>query len=58
MRSMTLVIPEGYETAKPGTLPAPEVVEALRGYNRELEEAGVLLALDRLHPPSMGNRGS
>jgi hypothetical protein len=27
-------------------------------YNRQLQEAGVLLALDGLHPPSMGARVS
>jgi len=58
MRFMMLVIPKGYETAEPGTMPDPEAVEAMMGYNRELQEAGVLLALDGLHPPSMGARVS
>jgi len=58
MRFMMLVIPKGYETAEPGTMPAPEAVEAMMKFNTELEEAGVLLALDGLHPPSMGARVS
>jgi len=58
MRFMMLVIPKGYETAEPGTMPDPEAVEAMMRYNTELEEAGVLLALDGLHPPSMGARVS
>lgn len=56
MRFMMLMIPRGYETAKPGTMPEAKGVEAMMKYNRELQEAGVLLALDGLHPPSMGSR--
>lgn len=58
MRFMMLMIPGGYEKAEPGTMPDPEAVEAMMRYNRELQEAGVLLALDGLHPPSMGARVS
>jgi hypothetical protein len=32
----------------------PEGVEAMSRYNEELTQAGVLLALDGLHPPSEG----
>ena len=56
MRFMMLVIPKGYETAEPGTAPDAKAVEAMMKYNEELEKAGVLLALDGLHPPSMGAR--
>lgn len=56
MRFMMLIIPKGYETAKPGTMPEPKAVEAMLTYNAELQRAGVLLALDGLHPPSMGTR--
>jgi hypothetical protein len=56
MRFMMLVIPKGYENAEPGTMPDAEGVERMMVYNRALEEAGVLLALDGLHPPSMGVR--
>ena len=56
MRFMMLVIPKGYEQAKPGTLPDPKLVEKMMKYNESLQKAGVLLALDGLHPPSMGAR--
>ena len=58
MRFMMLVIPRGYETATPGTMPDPEGVERMMKYNEALQKAGVLLALDGLHPPSMGARVS
>jgi hypothetical protein len=53
---MMLVIPKGYESAKPGTQPDAEVVARMMKYNEELQKAGVLLALDGLHPPSTGAR--
>src|SRR5215468_10009311 len=56
MRFMMLMIPKGYAAAAPGTMPDPERVEAMMKYNEELKKAGVLLALDGLHPPSMGAR--
>ncbi len=56
MRFMMLMIPKGYEKAKPGTMPDPKAVEAMMKYNESLRKAGVLLALDGLHPPSMGAR--
>jgi len=58
MRFMMLVIPKGYESAKPGTVPDAKAVEAMMKYNESLQKAGVLLALDGLHPPSMGARVS
>jgi hypothetical protein len=58
MRFMMLVIPKGYESAKPGTMPDPKAVETMMKYNESLQKAGVLLALDGLHPPSMGARVS
>ncbi len=58
MRFMMLVIPRGYETAEPGTLPDAEAIERMTKYNESLQKAGVLLALDGLHPPSMGARVS
>jgi hypothetical protein len=56
MRFMMLVIPKGYETAAPGTVPDAKAVEAMMKYNESLQKAGVLRALDGLHPPSMGAR--
>jgi hypothetical protein len=58
MRFMMLMIPKGYETAAPGTMPDPKAVEAMMKYNEALQKAGVLVALDGLHPPSTGARVS
>jgi hypothetical protein len=58
MRFMMLMIPKGYEDAPPGTMPDAAGVAAMMKYNEELQKAGVLLALDGLHPPSMGARVS
>jgi hypothetical protein len=58
MRFMMLMIPKGYENAKPGTMPDAKAVSAMMKYNESLQKAGVLLALDGLHPPSMGARVS
>jgi hypothetical protein len=58
MRFMMLMIPKGYETAAPGTVPDAKAVESMMKYNEELQKAGVLVALDGLHPPSMGARVS
>ena len=58
MRFMMLMIPKGYESAAPGTMPDAKAVEAMMKYNETLQKAGVLLALDGLHPPSMGARVS
>ena len=56
MRFMMLMIPKGYETAKPGTMPDAAGVAAMMKYNESLQKAGILLAVDGLHPPSMGAR--
>ena len=58
MRFMLLMIPKGYESAEPGAMPDAKAVEAMMKYNESLQKAGVLLALDGLHPPSMGARVS
>jgi hypothetical protein len=58
MRFMMLMIPGGYENAAPGTMPPAELVEGMMKYNKALADAGVLLSLDGLHPPSMGARVS
>jgi hypothetical protein len=58
MRFMMLMIPGGYASAAPDTLPSAEAVAAMMKYNEELKKAGVLLALDGLHPPSSGARVS
>ena len=56
MRFLLLMLPKGYETAEPGAMPDAAAVEAMMKYNEELQAAGVLLALDGLHSPSMGAR--
>jgi hypothetical protein len=58
MRFMLLMIPGGYEAAPPGTVPPAEAVEKMMRFNEELKNAGVLITLDGLHPPSMGARVS
>ena len=58
MRFMMLMIPGGYESAAPDALPDPKHVAAMTKYNEGLQKAGVLLALDGLHPPSSGARVS
>jgi len=56
MRFMMLMIPKGYETAAPGTMPSADAVAAMMKYNEALKDAGVLITLDGLHPPSSGAR--
>jgi hypothetical protein len=58
MRFMMLMIPLGYETASPDVQLDPERVKTMMKYNQDLKDAGVLLALDGLHPPSTGARVS
>src|SRR3981189_1547877 len=58
MRFLMLMIPKGYDTAQPGAMPDAKAVAAMMKYNESLQKAGVLLALDGLHPPSMGARVS
>ena len=58
MRFMMLMIPKGYESAPAGAAPDVAAVEAMMKYNTELQDAGVLLALDGLHPPAVGARVS
>ena len=55
---MMLMISLGYETAPPDVKLDPERVAAMMRYNQALSDAGVLITLDGLHPPSMGARVS
>jgi hypothetical protein len=55
---MMLMIPKGYEKAPAGTMPDVSAVSAMMKYNDSLQKAGVLLALDGLHPPAAGARVS
>jgi hypothetical protein len=58
MRFMMLMIPLGYETAPPDVKLDSERVAAMMKYNQALKDAGALITLDGLHPPSMGARVS
>jgi hypothetical protein len=58
MRFMMLMIPKGYDTAEPGAMPSADAVAAMMTFNEALKDAGVLITLDGLHPPSMGARVS
>lgn len=58
MRFMMLMIPKGYDKAPAGALPDAKLVGEMSKYNESLKKAGVLLALDGLHPPAMGARVS
>ena len=58
MRFMMVVIPKGYDTAAADAAPSAEAVARMMEYNKSLQKAGVLLALDGLLPPSTGARVS
>ncbi|HSQ68346.1 MAG TPA: YciI family protein [Polyangiaceae bacterium] len=55
---MMLVIPKGYAKAEPDFLPSAELVEKMTKYNDSMRKAGVLLALDGLHPQAKASRVS
>jgi hypothetical protein len=56
MRFMMIVIPKGYESAPADAMPDAETVGEMDRYNNELLKAGVVLAMEGLHPPSTGVR--
>jgi hypothetical protein len=53
---MMLMIPKDYSKAPPGTMPDPKAVATMQKFNKQLKDAGVVLAMDGLHPQSMGAR--
>src|SRR6202167_6292597 len=55
MRFMVIVKATA-ESEKEGALPDPQLMAEMGKYNEELIKAGVLLALDGLHPSSKGAR--
>ena len=57
MRFMNLVIPKG-DYAKADITPDAKLVEKMTAYNKELQQAGVLLSLDGLKSPALGARVS
>jgi hypothetical protein len=52
MRFMMIMFPKDYQDAKLGWVPDLKGIETMRKYNAQLQEAGVLLALDGLTPPA------
>jgi hypothetical protein len=56
MRFMMVVIPKGYEVAAADAAPGAEAVARMMDYNKNLQKAGILLALDGLLPPSTAAR--
>src|SRR3954454_12682461 len=54
MRYVMFVIPGKRAAYEAGAMPDTELVAAMSKYNEELNKAGVLLALARLHPSSEG----
>jgi hypothetical protein len=54
MRFMMLMYPGA--KAETGVMPDAKAVAAMMKYNEELSNAGVLLALDGLHPSAKGSR--
>ena len=58
MQFLLLMIPKGYESAKPGTAPDAAHVAEMMKFNTALKEAGVLVNLNGLHPVSAGARVS
>jgi hypothetical protein len=56
MRFMMIVIPKGYDTAPADAMPDPETVGEMDKYNNALMKAGIVLAMEGLHPPSTGVR--
>jgi hypothetical protein len=52
---MVLMLP-GSDRYEAGALPDEKLIAAMMKYNEELAKAGVLLALDGLHPSSKGAR--
>ena len=55
MRFM-VIVKSTPEAEKEGALPDPQLLLEMGKYNEELSKAGVLLALDGLHPSSKGAR--
>jgi len=55
MRFMVIVKATA-ESEKEGALPDPQLMAEMGKYNEELIKAGILLALDGLHPSSKGAR--
>jgi hypothetical protein len=53
---MVLMIPGDRKSVEAGAMPDEKLIGAMMKYNEQLSKAGVLLALDGLHPSSKGAR--
>ncbi len=58
MRFMMLMIPRGYEAMAPDTQPPADRVGEMMKFNQAMQDAGILLYCEGLHPPSAGKRVS
>jgi hypothetical protein len=58
MRFMVMMIPGARDRMESGEKPDAKVIQPMMKFNTELAKAGVLLALDGLHPTSKGARVS
>jgi hypothetical protein len=56
MRFMILMLPGDRKNIEAGIMPDEKLIAAMMKYNEDLSKAGVLLALDGLHPTSKGAR--
>ena len=56
MRFMMMVTPKGYGSAAPDIELSAKAAPKMTDYNKALQRAGVLLALEGLFPPSTGAR--
>jgi hypothetical protein len=56
MRFMVLITPANKAQYEAGAMPDEKLVGAMMKYNEDLAKAGVLLALDGLHPSAKGAR--
>src|SRR5258708_39735154 len=56
MRFMMLVIPKADENAGADFVPPVDLIAKMTKYNESLAKAGIVLALDGLHPPVKGTR--
>ena len=56
MKFMVLMIPGDKKSYEGGAMPEPALIEKMMKYNEDLTKAGVLLALDGLHPSAKGAR--
>ena len=56
MKFMVLMIPGDKKSYEGGAMPETALVEKMMKYNEDLTKAGILLALDGLHPSSKGAR--